>query len=133
MIFYRGSLACRQASPRCGDSLTWRFTRLTRNCVPHNQHRMRITQATSNPLEYLLALHCRKIKNPSQSPRSKPETSTFLRSTILAAPSHLGGGNHQEKQANPAAKHNQQVPLDAITQSNALGCSPISPNDESIK
>jgi hypothetical protein len=22
MIFYRGSLACRQASPRCGDSLT---------------------------------------------------------------------------------------------------------------
>ena len=26
MIFYRGSLACRQATPRCGDSLTWRFT-----------------------------------------------------------------------------------------------------------
>jgi hypothetical protein len=25
------------------------------------------------------------------------------------------------------------VPLDAITKSNALGCSPISPNDESIK
>jgi hypothetical protein len=24
--------------------------------VPHNQHKMRITQATSNPLEYLLAL-----------------------------------------------------------------------------
>ena len=27
LFFYRGSLACRQASPRCGDSLTWRFTR----------------------------------------------------------------------------------------------------------
>jgi hypothetical protein len=26
MIFYRGSFACRQASPHCGDSLTWRFT-----------------------------------------------------------------------------------------------------------
>ena len=35
-----------------------------------------------------------KVKNPSQSPRSELETSTFLRSTILAATSHLGGGNH---------------------------------------
>ena len=73
-------------------------------------------QATSNPLEYLLALHRGKVKNPSQSSRSKLETSTFLRSTIIAAPSRLGGGNHQEKQTNPAAKHNNQVPLDAITQ-----------------
>jgi hypothetical protein len=52
---------------------------------------------------------------------------------ILAAPSHLDGGNHQEKHTSPAVKHNHQVPLDAITQSNALGCFPISPNDESIK
>ena len=40
----------------------------TLNRVPHNQHKMRITQATSNPLEYLLALHQGKVKNPSQSP-----------------------------------------------------------------
>ena len=40
----------------------------TLNRVPHNQHNMRITQATSNPLEYLLALHQGKVKNPSQSP-----------------------------------------------------------------
>ena len=46
----------------------------------------------SNPLEYLLALHRGKVKNPSQSPRSELETITNLRSTILAAPSHLGGG-----------------------------------------
>jgi hypothetical protein len=52
---------------------------------------------------------------------------------ILAAPSRLGGGNHQKKQVNPTAKHNHQVPLDAITQSNTLGCSPISLNVESIK
>ena len=39
-----------------------------------------------------------------------------LRSTILAAPSRLGGGNHQDKQVNPTAKHEYQVPLDAITQ-----------------
>jgi hypothetical protein len=84
---------------------------------------MRITQATTNPLEYLLALCQEKVKNASQSPRPEPKSSTFLRSMILVAPSHLGGGNHQEKQANPAMKHNQQVPLYAITQSNALGCS----------
>ena len=36
-------------------------------------------QATSNPLDYLLALHRGKVKNPSQSPRSELETSTFLR------------------------------------------------------
>ena len=88
-------------------SLLWRFTHLkihaligftrqTLNRVPHNQHNMRITQATSNPLEYLLALRWGKVKNPSQSPRSEPETITNLRSTILVAPSHLGGGNHQE-------------------------------------
>jgi hypothetical protein len=35
---------------------------------------------------------------------------------ILAAPSHLGGGKHQEKQAKSVAKHNHQVPLDAIIQ-----------------
>ena len=125
-------------------SSMWRFTHLevhaligitrqTLNTMSHNQHKMRITQATSNLLEYLLALHRGKIKNPSQSPQSEPETSTFLRSTILAAPSHLGGGKHQEKQANPVAKQNHQVPLDAITQCNALGCSQFSPNDESIK
>ena len=90
-------------------------------------------QATSNPLEYLLAFHWGKVKNPSQSPRLEPNTNTFLRSTILATPSHLGGGNHQEKQMNPTAKHNHQVPLDEISQSNVLGCSPNSPNDESIK
>jgi hypothetical protein len=51
-------------------------------------------QATSNPLEYLLALRQGKVKNPSQSSRSEPETITFLHSTILAAPSRLNGGNH---------------------------------------
>ena len=44
------------------------ITRQTLDRVPHNQHKMRITQATSNPLEYLLALRRGKVKNPSQSP-----------------------------------------------------------------
>ena len=56
-------------------SLLWRFTHLevhaligitrqTLDRVPHNQHKMRITQATSNPLEYLLALHRGKGQEP---------------------------------------------------------------------
>ena len=60
--------------------------------VPLNQNKIRITQATSNLLEYLLALRQRKVKNLSQSPRSEPETITNVRSMILAAPSHLGVG-----------------------------------------
>ena len=80
----------------------------------------------NNSLEYLLALCRGKIKNLSQSPRSEPETITNLRSLILAAPSRLGGGNHQEKQANPAAKHEYQVPLDANTQAIHLDSLPIS-------
>ena len=79
-----------------GGSGANRITCQTYDRVPHNQHKMRITQAMTNPLEYLLAFYQEKVKNPSQSPRSEPETSTFLHSMILAAPSHLGGGNHQE-------------------------------------
>jgi hypothetical protein len=102
------------------------ITRLTHNQLLHNQHKMRITQATSNPLEYLLALRRGKVKNPSQSPRSAPETSIFLSSTILVAPSCPGVSNHQEKQAKSAVKHNHQVPLDAITQTMHLDSLPIS-------
>ena len=96
------------------------FTRQTLNRVLHNQHKMRITQAT----RYLLALHRGKVKNPSQSPRSEPETITNLRLMILAAPSRLGGGNHQEQQANPAAKTRTPSASRCNHSSNALGFSP---------
>ena len=57
-------------------SSLWRFTHLevyaligitrqTLNRVSHNQHKMRITQATSNLLEYLLALRRGKVKSRS--------------------------------------------------------------------
>jgi hypothetical protein len=52
---------------------------------------------------------------------------------IIVAPSHLGSGNHQEQQAKSVAKHNHQVSLDAITQSNTLVCSQISLDDDPIK
>ena len=91
-----GKLVLVVAIHSLGDSrANWLYT-LNLNRVPHNQHKMRITQATSNPLEYLLALCREKVKNPSQTPRSELETITTLRPVILAAPSHLGGGNYQE-------------------------------------
>jgi hypothetical protein len=41
-------------------------------------------------------------KNPSQdNHRSRPQTITNTCRTSTAAPSHLGGGNHQEKQEIP--------------------------------
>ena len=80
----------------------------------------------SNSLEYLLALRREKVKNPPQSPQSEPETITNLHSTILTAPSCLGGGNHQEQQVNPTAKHEHQVPLDANTHAMHLDSLPIS-------
>jgi len=80
----------------------------------------------SNPLELPFGAPPEKAQDPSQSPRSEPETITNLRSMILAAPSRLGGGNHQEKKVNPAAKHKYQVPLDAITQAMHLDSLPIS-------
>ena len=69
-----------------GSRANW-ITRQTRNRVPHNQHKMRITQATSNPLEYLLALHRGKVKNlhthHDQSRRQAP--SSTRRSSQLQA------------------------------------------------
>ena len=78
----------------------------------------------SNLLEYLLALRRGKVKNPSQSPRSEPETITNLRSMILAAPSHLGG-RQPPREANES--HNEtRIPSASRCKhsSNALGFSP---------
>ena len=86
----------------------------------------------SNPLELPFGTLPGKAQDPSQSPRSEPETITNLRSMILVAPSHQGGGNHQEKQVNPVAKHEYQVPLDAITQVMHLDSLPIHKDDESM-
>jgi hypothetical protein len=56
----------------------------------------------------------------------------LLRSTILVAPSRLGGGNHRQKQVNPAVKHNLQVPLDTITQACTWIHSQSHKDDESM-
>ena len=81
------------------------FTRQTLNRVPHNQHKMRITQATSNSLKYLLALCRGQGQEPLTITTIGAGDNHHLHSTILAAPSRLGGGNHQEQQAKSVAKH----------------------------
>jgi hypothetical protein len=109
------------------------ITRLTHNRVPHNQHKMRITQATSNPLEYLLALRRRKVKNPSQSPRSEPKTSTFLRSTILAAPSGLGARQPPRETSESCSKTQSPSAFRCNHSRNALGfTSNLIKDDESM-
>ena len=74
----------------------WRFTHLevhaligitrqTLNRVPHNQHKMRITQAMSNSLEYLLALHRKRSRTPhnhhDRSRRQSPPSARRISST----------------------------------------------------
>ena len=46
------------------DTTVNSITRLTRNRVPYNQHKVGGPQATSNPLEYLLALRWGKGQEP---------------------------------------------------------------------
>jgi hypothetical protein len=62
------------------------------------------------------------VQDPSQSLEPARTITNTCRSSS-AAPNHLGGNNHQEKQE--IHSHNDpQVPLDAITQANALGITP---------
>ena len=76
-------------------SLLWRFTHLevhaligitrqTLNRVPHNQHKMRITQATSNPLEYLLSLRWERSRTPhNHHDRSRRQSPTSAQRSLL--------------------------------------------------
>ena len=57
---------------------------------------MMITQATSNPLEYLLGLRRGKGQEPLTITMIGAGDNHHLRSMILVASSRLGGGNNQE-------------------------------------
>ena len=63
-----------------------------------------------------------KVQLPSQSPEMATNNHQLV-PILHCCSNRLGGGNHQEKQAKSAAQHEYQVPLDAITSSNALGFS----------
>ena len=74
---------------------------------------------------YLSVLRWERYKSPHNH-RRWPQTITKSCQSSTAEPSHLGGGNHQEQQAKSTAKHEYQVPLDAITQAMHLDPLPIS-------
>ena len=105
------------------------FTRQTLNRVPHNQHKMRITQATSNPLEYLLALHRGKVKNLITiiTIGARDNHHPPLNDPRCSKPSRW-----RQPQVKSAAKHEHQVPLDAITQAMHLDHSQSHYDDESM-
>ena len=68
---------------------------------------------------YLSTLRRERYKTPHNH-RETATNNHQLVLMLLRCSSHLGGGNHQEKQK--IHSHNDpQVPLDAITQANALG------------
>ena len=79
----------------------------------------------SNSLELPFGAPPGKVQIPSQSPEMATTITNSCQSST-SAPSRLGGGNHQEQQAKSAAKHEYQVPLDAITQAIHLDSLPIS-------
>jgi hypothetical protein len=75
---------------------------------------------TSNPLELEFGAPPGNHNNPSQQAhRSRPRTITNMCWTSTAAPSHLGGGNHQEKQES-RIKWTPKCQLDANSQTNAF-------------
>jgi hypothetical protein len=76
----------------------------------------------SNPLELPFGSPPGRYKTPHNH-RSQPRTITNTCRSPSATPSRLGGGNHQESQE-IRSHDDPQVPLDAITEANALGITP---------
>jgi hypothetical protein len=76
------------------------------------------SQATSNPLEFPFVISHREGINPSQITRRWPRTITNSCQHSSTAPSHLGIANTQSNKK--PQQIDPQVPLDAITQTNAL-------------
>ena len=119
LIFSRGSRACQHAmSPLCrptlGGSAAKRCCTNLVHTIGHHKN-LPTSEVTQWHKQSTTALHRKRYKSPHNH-RRWPRTITNSCQSSIAAPSHLGGGNHQEQQANPVAKHEHQVPIDAITQ-----------------
>ena len=123
-------------------SSLWRFTHLevhtligitrqTLNRVLHNQHKMRITQATSNTLEYLLALRQERSRTLTitmiraednhQPPLNDPRCSKPSR---WRQPPRVTSESHSETRISSASRCKHS--------SNALGFSQSHKDDESM-
>ena len=113
------------------QSSLWRFTHLevhtlisithqTLNRVPHNQQKMRITQATSNLLEYLLALCRGRSRTPhNHHDRSQRQSPTSARRSSLLQAVQVAATTKSNKritQRNTSTKCLQMQTLKQCTQ-----------------
>ena len=122
-IFSRGSRACQHAtSPLCQPTLDGLAAkRCCTNLVHTIGHRKNLpTSEVTQWHEQSTRVTFRRSAGEGTRPLTItgrwPRTITNSCQSSSVAPSRLGGGNHQEQQVNPVAKHKHQVPLDAITQ-----------------
>jgi hypothetical protein len=123
-IFSRGSRACRHASPRCVDQhyVVWWLIGNPHPSSPRALQEPTASEVTQWHAQYIRAtlwLFVGEGAKPLTSRRSRPRTISNLWGTSSAAPSHLSGGNHQEKQESHS-KRTLKCQLDANWQANAL-------------
>ena len=128
-IFSRGSRACQHAtSPLCrptlGGSAAKRCCTNLVHTIGHHKNlpTSEVTQWHEQSTSYLSVLHRGRYKSPHNH-RRWPRTITNSCQSSTTAPSRLGGGNHQEQQANPSAKHKTPSASRCNHSSNALGFS----------
>jgi hypothetical protein len=101
-IFSRGSRACRHASPRCVDQhyVVWQLIGNPHPSSPRAPQEPTTSEVTQWHAQYIRAtlwLFAGEGAKPLASHRSQPRTTSNSCRTSSAAPSRLGGGNHQEK------------------------------------
>jgi hypothetical protein len=123
-IFSRGLRAYQHASSCCVDQ-HYVVRRLIENPhpssprVPQEPTASEVTQWHTQYIRATLWLFAGKGAKPLTSCRSWPRTTSNSCQTSFAAPSRLGGGNHQEKQES-RSKRTPKCQLDANLQANAL-------------
>jgi hypothetical protein len=123
-IFFWRSRACWYASLRCVNQ-HYVIRRLIGNPhpsslrAPQEPTASEVTQWHAQYIRATLWLFAGEGAKPLTSRRSWPWTTSNSCRTSSAAPSHLGGGNHQEKQES-RSKGTPKCQLDANSQANVL-------------
>jgi hypothetical protein len=123
-IFSRGSRAYRHTSPHCVDQhyVVQQLIGNPRPSSPRAPQEPTSSEVTQWHTQYIRAtlwLFTRQGAKPLISHRSQPWTTSNSCRTSSAAPSHLGGSNHQEKQES-RSKRTPKCQLDANSQANAV-------------
>jgi hypothetical protein len=116
-IFFRGSRACRHASPRCVDQhyVVRRLIGDPHPSFPRAPQEPTASEVTQWHAQYIRATLWLFVEEGAKlltSHRRWPQTISNSCQTSSAASSYLGGGNHQEKQESHS-KRTPKCQLDA--------------------